>query len=272
MHVIGPPTIPRHHITQQHLVRTRPRSRPRPRREVPHVLFCDLDRRRLVIDQHIDHAIGRLYRDRPNVRGSEHAQPPALDHRRPAHPHIRFRRRHNHVATPQQRRVAGKAPSRHDADQRHLPAQTGEQRKRIGVQPGHDRHVGVARPTAAALGEQHDGQRQAGHELEQAVLLLVVHLALGAGQHGVVVRQHRHRLPVDATDPGHQPIRRRALDQLGHTAPGPLRRHHQRPVLLETAGVAQVRQVLPRRAAAAFMSAGHDIRTTFVGGEPDPFL
>ena len=83
---------------------------------------------------------------------------------------------------PEQRGVAGEAASRHDADERHLPAQRAEQREGLGVEPGHDGHVGVAGAPAAALGEEHHGEPQPLDELEEAVLLAVVHLALGAGQ------------------------------------------------------------------------------------------
>ena len=48
--------------------------------------------------------------------------------------------------------------------------------------------IGVARPAAAALGEEHDRQPQRLGELEQPVLLAVVLRALRAGEHGVVVR------------------------------------------------------------------------------------
>ena len=66
--------------------------------------------------------------------------------------------------------------------------------------------VGVAGPAAAALGEEHDRQPQPLDDVEQAVLLAVVLVALGAGQHRVVVRQHRgragrRRVPMPATRP-----------------------------------------------------------------------
>ena len=70
------------------------------------------------------------------------------------------------------------------------PLERAEQREGLGVEPGDDGHVGVARAPAAALGEEHDGEAQPLDELEEAVLLAVVHLALGAGQDGIVVRQH----------------------------------------------------------------------------------
>ena len=88
--------------------------------------------------------------------------------------------------------------------------------ERAAVEAGDDRHVDVAGPPAAALGEQHDRQPAALGELEQAVLLEVVAHALGAGQHGVVVG-HRPRTgcAVDRRPtPADQPVGGRARDQL----------------------------------------------------------
>ena len=58
------------------------------------------------------------------------------------------------------------------------------------VQAGDDRHVDVAGPAAAALGEQHHRQALCARDGEQAVDLLVVAHALRAGEDGVVVGQH----------------------------------------------------------------------------------
>ena len=55
--------------------------------------------------------------------------------------------------------------------------------------------LGVAGPPAAALGEEHRRQPPALRQLDHPVHLLVVVGALGAGQHRVVVGQHRARAP-----------------------------------------------------------------------------
>ena len=65
------------------------------------------------------------------------------------------------------------------------------QRERADVERGDDRVVGVARPAAAALGEEDRRQPHPLDQLEQPVLLAVAERALRAGQHGVVVGQHR---------------------------------------------------------------------------------
>ena len=71
-----------------------------------------------------------------------------------------------------------------------VPGQLGEPEKGEAVEPAHTECVGVTRPPAAALGEEHDRQAQTFGELEQPVLLAVVLRALRAGEHGVVVRHH----------------------------------------------------------------------------------
>ena len=67
------------------------------------------------------------------------------------------------------------------------PLEAREAREGRDVQAGDDRHVDVARPAAAALGEEHHRQALLARELEQAVGLLVVAHALRAGEHGGVV-------------------------------------------------------------------------------------
>ena len=128
--------------------------------------------------------------------------------------------------------------------------------------PGHDGHVGVTGPPPAALGEQDDGQSQAFDELEEAVLLAVVHLALGAGQDGIVVRQHGAARPflveevtVDPPDARNEAVCGRVGDEVLGAAARPLGCDDEPAVLLEAAGVAQVLDVLPRRPAPARVPA-----------------
>ena len=66
------------------------------------------------------------------------------------------------------------------------------------MQPGDDRHVDIARPAAAAFGEQHHRQLLRQRDAEQAVGLLVVAHALRAGEHGGVVGHHDARAPLGA--------------------------------------------------------------------------
>ena len=135
------------------------------------------------------------------------------------------------------------------------PLERAEEREGLRVESGHDGHVGVARPAAAALGEQDDRQPEPLHELEEAVLLAVVHLALGAGQDGVVVRQHGAAIAVDATDAGDEAVGGRVGDEVLGAAARPLGGDDEPAVLLEAPGVAQVVDVLPRRPPAGPVAA-----------------
>ena len=63
-----------------------------------------------------------------------------------------------------------------------MPLKRAEQCEGGGVETGDARRVGVTRSASAALGEEHHGKPEPLDELEEAVLLLVVHLALGARQ------------------------------------------------------------------------------------------
>src|SRR6185436_1873898 len=121
------------------------------------------------------------------------AQAATLDHRRAAHADVRVGRGDHDVAHAEDRRVAGEAVPGVDPDERDEPGQLAPVHERQAVQAADAGTVGVAGPTATALGEEHHGQLETLGHLEQAVLLAVVLGALGAGEHGVVVR-HRHDL------------------------------------------------------------------------------
>ena len=87
--------------------------------------------------------------------------------------------------------------------------------------------------------------------------------ALRAGEDGVVVGHHRaadvgvaEQVAVDAADAGDHAVGRALVDQLLHRAPAPLRGDHQRAVLDEGAGIAEVLARSPGRCAAAWPAAG----------------
>ncbi len=86
--------------------------------------------------------------------------------------------------------------------------------EREAVEPGDRRAVGVARPSAAAFGEEHDGKLHALRELEEPVLLLVVPHALRSREHRVVVRHRDDRVAVDGADAADEPVGRCPFDQL----------------------------------------------------------
>ena len=74
--------------------------------------------------------------------------------------------------------------------------------------------VRVARPAAAALGEEHDREPPALGQREHPVGLAVVAQALGARHHRVVVGEHGALDAADGRRPTDHPVGRRALDQL----------------------------------------------------------
>ena len=97
------------------------------------------------------------------------------------------------------------------------PRQPAEEVEGHGVEAGDRLHVDVARPAAAAFGEEDQRQALLLDDLEQPVLLVMVGLALGAGEHRVVVVRDGHaalsraeQRAVDAADAGDQPVGRRA--------------------------------------------------------------
>ena len=85
----------------------------------------------------------------------------------------------------------------------------------------------------------------------------MVLLALRPSKHRIVVRhQHAARMrlieaaAVDAADPRDDPVRRRALDQVVEFAAAALRGDHKRSVFNEGARIAEVGDILTRRALA----------------------
>ena len=229
---------------------------------------------RLVPRDQAHHAVAALHVDRPDRLRRIHAEPAALDHRRPAHPDVGVRGRDDHVAHPGQRGVAGEATPGHDRHQRHPAAQSGQHPEGRHVQPGGAADVGVPGPAAAALGEQHHRQPFPGGQLEDAVGLGVVAHALRPGQHGVVVGHH-HGLGGGAPEPvradgrqaGDQAVGRGVGDQVLLGAPAALRGNGQRAVFDEAAGIDQVGDVLPRGAAALLVPLGNRGLPALVEGE-----
>ena len=181
---------------------------------------------------------------------------------------------------PRMRGVAREAAAGVDADQRHQTAQAAEEMERHAVEARHAGGVGVARTSAAAFGEEDDGKAQALGELEHAILLAVVLEALRARQHGVVVRHARrtrafcssNRSPLTGPTPATRPSAGRALDQILHGAPLPLRRDLQRAVLDEGARVAEIVDVLARRALPRLAPPRHRLGARRVEGHRVPLL
>ena len=143
----------------------------------------------------------------------------------------------------------------------HEPGQPRPQREGARVERRDDGVVRVARAPAAALGEEDGGQAHALDQLEQAVLLAVPEDALRAGQHRVVVGQHRagaaraEELAVDARRARHEAVGGRARDEVVEVAAGALGGDREAPVLDERARVDEVGDVLARGAPAGRAAA-----------------
>lgn len=185
--------------------------------------------------------------------------------------------RDDDVAHPGQRGVAGEAPARDDRHQRHPPAQPGQHPEGRHVQPRGAADVGVAGPSAAALGEKHHRQPFPGGQVEDAVGLGVVAHALGARQHGVVVGGHdglRRGPPepvgADGGQAGDQTVGRGVGDQVLLGAPAALRGDGQGAVFDEAAGVDEVVDVLPGSAPALPVPFGDGVRAPLVQGPGVP--
>ena len=96
----------------------------------------------------------------------------------------------------------------------------------------------------------------------------MVHDALGAGQHAVVVGHHRDRPALDRRGARDQAVGRRPRDQVVERAAAALRGDGQRAVFDEAARVDEIGDVLPGRAAPGGVAASGYFGSALV--EPDP--
>ncbi len=158
--------------------------------EIGEILLRDAGRLFLVLDQDVDDAVRRLDRDRADLGRMIDPESAALDHRRPAHADRGILGGDDDVAAAQHRGVAGEAIARDHADHRHQARQSRELHEGGSVEAGHAEPVGVAGTAAAAFRIKYQRKPPLFGEGEHAVDLLVVHMALGAGEHGVVVGDH----------------------------------------------------------------------------------
>ena len=251
-------------MTQVVLVRLVPRTHASP--EIGQVPPRRLDRARLVLHGDVDHAVGDLDLHGAYVLGRVDAQPASFDHRRAPHPDVGVGRGDDHVARPEDGRVAGKAVPGVYADQGYQSAQPGEEAERHAVEPADADAIGVAR----SLGEEHDRQPERLGQLEQAILLAVVLEPLGTGQHRVVVGHDDGAMTVDRADASDEPVRRRAPDQLVDVAATALGSDDERPVLDEASVVAEVVNVLSRRALPSSAASLDSVRARLVVPEGVP--
>ena len=141
--LVGAPLALGDELAQPRLVRPRPGGRRA--LEVAEQPLGDRDRLGLVGDDDVDHAVGRLHVDRPDVVGVDVAEAAARDHRRAAHAERRVLGRDDQVRAAGDHGVAGEAAALDDRDPRDEARQPRPQRERARVERRDDRVVGVAR-------------------------------------------------------------------------------------------------------------------------------
>ena len=218
----------------------------------------------LIVRDDVDDTVRGLNLNGSDVLGPMEPEPTAFDHGWPGHAQIRVGGGDDHVTDTSECGVAGKASPAHHGDRRRVAAEASHPRKRHDLEAGQEGSVGVARPSASALGEEHDGHIETVDNLEETVLLLMATEALGAGQNHVVVRHHCNvgvrfadEIGVDRGEPTDDAIPLCCGDQVIDTAASRLRRVHESAVLLEAVRVDQVGQVFPGGSAAAGMDLCH---------------
>ena len=147
------------------------------------------------------------------------------------------------------------------------------------------RKVGVSRPATPGKSvspgrppppsaKQDDGQLRVFRDLQQPILLAMVHRALRAGEHGVVVGQHRAARAllaelrgVHRADAGDDAVAGRVPDQIVQRAAALLCREGQRAVFDEAAGIDQIGDVLARRALVGLAAAGDGVGAVLIEAE-----
>ncbi|MGY4467347.1 ribosomal protein L11 [Bradyrhizobium sp. LB9.1b] len=157
------------------------------------------------------------------------AEPAALDHGRAAHADRGVLGGDDHVAATEHRGIAGETIARDDSDDRHEAGEPCELHERRTVEAGHAEPVGIAGPAAAAFGVEHQRHAPVFRERQHAVDLLVVHVALRAREHRVVVGHddaapalRAELLGVDGRDTHDEAVGRCVLDEIVELAPAPL--------------------------------------------------
>ena len=243
--------------------------------EIGQVFLRGARRLLLVLDQDVDDAVRRLERHRADLGRMIDAEPAALDHRRAAHADRGVLGRDDDVAAAEHRGVAGEAIAGDHADHRHEAGEPCELHEGRAVEAGHAEPVGVAGPAAAAFGIKHQRHAPVFRQRQHAVDLLVVHVALRAREHGVVIGHDdaagalgAELLGIDGGDAHHEAVGRRALDEIVELAAASLRRDREAAIFHERAVVDELRDVLARGAlvgVAAALDRGRPVRIERVG-------
>ena len=198
--------------------------------------FCHRHGVGFVFGQQVDNAIGKLYVGRPNFRRGHHAEPAALDHRRPAHADIARFGRDGDIGATKQHRIAGKAIAIIDRDARRHAAGFGKGGKGHDIQRRalHFGKIRVARTPAPAFGEKHNRCLPVLRQFQHAVGFFVVKRPLRTGQNRIVISQYRCArlifgkfIAIDRAETGNQAVGGRVVNQIVKFAPLTLGGNHQ---------------------------------------------
>src|SRR5699024_6746498 len=241
--------------------------------EVGQVLFGCTYRGRVVLDQQVDDPVGFLHLDGTDLFRPVGAQAPAFDHRPPTHADGGVGGGDDHVAAAQEYGVTRKTTPGGHPHRAYVSAQASHLGERGDIHGGSRVGIDVSGAATTTFGEQHDREPPPIRDLQHAVGLAMVHDALGAGHHGVVVGHHHAvgvvgvQVGVDPTDPGDHAVRGGVGGQVLLGAATVLGGYGHRPVLGGTSTVAQVGVVLPGGAATEPVALGHGFGAAFIGAE-----
>jgi len=275
-HVVDAGALLGDHVAQDRVLVATPVTRRA--LEESEVFLGDSHRLGLVGDADIHHAVAHLHVDRSNVGGGDGSESATLDHRRAGHADVRVLRCDDDVTTAEEGRIPREAVARGDPHQRHEARESRKEREGHAVEPGHTNRIGVARPAPAALGKEHERQSQVFGHGEEAVLLAVVQLTLGAGEHRVVVRGDgdarcilAEGLAPDRGEPAHESVGGSVADQIVEPAAATLGGDRECPVLDEGALVDQVGDVCTRGALSLRCAPCHGVGSRGVEREVASF-
>ena len=222
----------------------------------------------VIVDDEV-HRTGRpVHRRRTHGLCREGAQPAAGDHGGATHPEVGVLRGDDDVAQSGEGGVAGETPPGDDGHQRDLPTQARHGGEGRDIELHRRGDVGVAGASAAAFGEEDDGQPATARDIEQPVGLVVVARALGAGEDHVVVAHddgaQQAGAGVDRPDTADETVGAGTVHQVIVAAPGALGGDREGPVLGETPGDDEVVEVLAGGAATSSVDLRHVLRVPVV--------
>ena len=223
-------------------------------------------RMRLVLGQQIDHAVFGLNIHRPDICRRDLSQPAAFNHRRTAHADIAVFGSDGDIGTPEQHRITGKAIAIIHGDARRDPAglRPSGEGHHVQTTAGNFAGIRIAGATAAALSIEDGRHLPFMRHFQNAVSLFMIEQPLRAGQHRIVISQHRRarriiveHIAIHRAKTGDQPVGGCVVDKVVQIAALTLRRHHELAIFDKAALVAKVIDIFARRAMALLVPLGN---------------